>query len=748
MFRRIKIEEGWFTLFLVWAMIFTAGLAVVQTELINGLEIIPLLGTVALLAGLALAKSRFSDRTAHLFSFIYALFVLTYLIGLVLPGELPWRDRVFDILNRQITWLRKAFGEGSSRDGIIFVMHTSAVFWLLGYTAAWFTFRHDRVWRVVLPTGIVLLSVVYFYLGPKPLALYLGLYLLLSLLYVSQTHLVAHLKEWRLAAVRYERSINLTFLRASLIVGMLTLLAAWYLPALSASPTVSDAISDINQPWRSFQDDWTRLFSSLRSYGSPISDPYTDSLILGGPRTVGNNLVMDIYVDEKLPYVYWQAAVFDVYGPEGWDPAGGEQVLHYPEDGYLGVSPTLAREVITQTVINYRASSGVLYGAPDIVASDRQMLVTRQFDETGHEIINSVKSRYVLRQGDAYQIWSQYSAADAASLRQATVNYPASITDNYLSYPDSITPETRALAERLTAPYDNPFDKAVAVRDYLRANIVYNDQIPAPPDDVDPIHYTLFESREGYCNYYATAMAVMLRLQGIPARVAAGYAQGEWDDATSSYRVRASNAHTWVEVFFPGYGWIQFEPTASLPVGDRPESAAGGDNFASPSLPPNLDRQEFLPDDEFTEQDNSDFTPPDLSDQSSALLSRDWLLRAAIGAAVLMVAGGLVLLGGQLNQSVESDVHKSYLRLSSWGRFLDVQIRPAHTPYERANLLTTQVPEGRAPIRNLTQQFVAKTFSPNRQGDPNFDPRQEWKILRPLLLRKSISKWLARFRRR
>lgn len=733
-------------------MIFTAGLAVVQTELINGLEIIPVVGSVALMAGLLLAKSRFSDRTAHLFSLIYGLFVVAYFIGLVLPGSLPWRDRVLEMGSRQIIWLRKAFGEGSSRDGIIFVMHTSAVFWLLGYTASWFTFRYPRVWRVVLPTGVVLLSVVYFYLGPKPLALYLGFYLLLALLYVSQTHLVSHVKEWRMAAVRFERGINLSFLRASLIVGMFTLLVAWYLPALGASTSVSDAISNVNQPWRSFQDNWTRLFSSLRSYGSPTNDPYTDSLVLGGPRTVGNNLVMDIYVSKKLPYVYWQSTVYDVYGPRGWEMAQGEQVIHYPEDGYLDLPVVLERKVITQTVINYRASSGVLYGAPDIIASDKQMVVTRQFDETGHEVINGIKSRYVLRQGDTYHIDSQYSLADATSLRQATTNYPASITDNYLSYPDSITPETRALADSLTAPRDNPFDKAIAVRDYLRANITYNDQIPAPPDGVDPIHHTLFVSKEGYCTYYATAMAVMLRLEGIPARVAAGYAQGEWDDATSSYRVRASNAHTWVEVYFPGYGWIQFEPTASIPVVERPETPAGegGDNFASPSLADtSLDRESLLPDEDASnpERTNSPLDAPPPPPTGVLGLSRSALLRLAIGAALLMVAGGLVFLAGQMNARVESDVNKSYGRLGDWGRFLGVQIRPAHTPYERANLLTAQVPEGRAPIRNLTQQFVTKTFSPSREGDPDFNPRQEWKVLRPLLLRKSISNWFARFRR-
>ncbi len=751
--QRFRLDEGWSTLLLVWAMVFIAGTAVVQMELIEGLEIVPLIGTVAIVAGLALGKSRFSDRTAHLFSLVYGAFVYFYLLGLILPGELPWRERVFDIVARQVAWLRIAFGEGTGRDGLVFVMHTSAVFWLLGYTASWYTFRHARVWRAVLPTGLVLLSVVYYYFGPRPLVLYLGLYSLLALLYISQTHLVSREKEWRLFSVRYERGIRLTFLRASLFAGLLALLIAWYLPAMSASAAVNDAVSNVNQPWRRFQDTWTRLFSSLRTYGGAATDPYTESLILGGPRTVGDELVMDIYVAEKLPYVYWQAQVFDTY-EDGWRPARGEEAIHFPEDGFLDVPVLLARQTVTQTVINYRSSSGVIYGAPEVIGSSRQMLINREIDETGHELVYSTLSRYILRPGDAYDVVSSNSVADATALRAASTNYPAVITDNYLQLPGTISEETLDLATELTAAYDNPFDKAIAVRDWLRRNVVYNDQVPAPPQSVEPVHHLLFVSRQGYCNYYASAMAVMLRSQGIPSRVLGGYAQGEWDEASSSYRVRASNAHTWVEVYFPAYGWIQFEPTASIPVVERPETpGGGGDAFDSPENQPNpLDRESLLGEDALL--DNLDPAgQPIVSESEGASeplgtgLDPAVLLRAGIALVIVGIAAALAFAAGQLNARVEADVRRSYGRLGGWSRHLGIPVRPAHTPYERANLLTDAVPEGRVPIRNLTQEFVRQTFSPAHTEDPAFDTPGQWKQLRPLLLRKTLRHWIDRLRR-
>ena len=96
-----------------------------------------------------------------------------------------------------------------------------------------------------------------------------------------------------------------------------------------------------------------------------------------------------------------------------------------------------------------------------------------------------------------------------------------------------------------------PYDRAKAIETWLRSNIVYNETIPQPPADQDPVDWLLFDLREGYCNYYASAMIMMLRTLGIPARMAAGFAQGTWDAAQNAYTVQERDAHTWVEVFSP-----------------------------------------------------------------------------------------------------------------------------------------------------------------------------------------------------
>ena len=268
-----RLREGWPSLLLVWAMLLVASMAIMQADLIDGLHIVPIAATLALLAGWLLGKSVFSERTAHLFALFYGLFFVTWLVGTTLPYDGPWRERVLDLVGRQVEWVQKLIDGGTSRDGIIFVIQTTAVFWLLGYVAGWYTFRRTQVWRVVIPIGIVLLSVVYYYSGPKPLLVYLAIYTLLALVFVAITYLSGEERRWRNEAVRYDRAIQFDFLRAGLLAALLALLMAWSLPGLKASADVGEVLSGAGSPWRSFQDTWTRLFSSLRSYGAGRATP-------------------------------------------------------------------------------------------------------------------------------------------------------------------------------------------------------------------------------------------------------------------------------------------------------------------------------------------------------------------------------------------------------------------------------------------------------------------------------------------
>ncbi len=147
-----------------------------------------------------------------------------------------------------------------------------------------------------------------------------------------------------------------------------------------------------------------------------------------------------------------------------------------------------------------------------------------------------------------------------AQARSAGSVYPEEIRNTYLQLPHALDPRIPEFAKRITASAGNPFDKAVIMESYLRDNFAYTLNLAGKPGD-DPLAHFLFETRAGHCEYFASSMAIMLRTLGIPSREVNGFLPGEFNDVAGDYIVRASDAHSWVEAYFPGSGWITFDPT-------------------------------------------------------------------------------------------------------------------------------------------------------------------------------------------
>ncbi|HRF98953.1 MAG TPA: transglutaminase-like domain-containing protein, partial [Aggregatilineales bacterium] len=229
-----------------------------------------------------------------------------------------------------------------------------------------------------------------------------------------------------------------------------------------------------------------------------------------------------------------------------------------------------AREAINQTFIVKLNGSRLVYTAPQPYSVDlptrTDLFYTAPEGDPSREMSVSVmRPTQVLRPDSTYTATSFMSTATATQLRNAGTAYPEWVRGLYLYVSPSVTQRTIQLAQNiaLEAGATTPYDQAKAIEQYLRDNITYNESIPTPPSNQDPVDWVLFDYKEGYCNYYASAMIVMLRSIGIPARMAAGFAQGNFDVAQNAFVVTERDAHTWVEVYFPAYGWIEFEPTSA-----------------------------------------------------------------------------------------------------------------------------------------------------------------------------------------
>jgi transglutaminase-like putative cysteine protease len=163
------------------------------------------------------------------------------------------------------------------------------------------------------------------------------------------------------------------------------------------------------------------------------------------------------------------------------------------------------------------------------------------------------------RQITAYEVISNVAQPSPDQLRRASSQYPESVEKRFLQLPP-LDPRVAPLARQVTASASTPYDKARALERYLGTQFGYTLQLPSPVPD-DPIAFFLFTRKQGHCEYFASAMAVMLRSIGIPARIVNGFRTGEYNDVTGSYIIRARDAHSWVEAYFPGAGWMSFDPT-------------------------------------------------------------------------------------------------------------------------------------------------------------------------------------------
>ena len=180
-------------------------------------------------------------------------------------------------------------------------------------------------------------------------------------------------------------------------------------------------------------------------------------------------------------------------------------------------------------------------------------------DRTG-SLFNPTRNNSKIR----YEGTARMSLATPADLRAASTDFPPEIREDYLQLPPKIDPRIKKLAMDVTARQTNDYDRAAEIRRYLIGHYSYTLDLTGPTGrNPDPLGYFLFTSHAGHCEYFATAMTVMLRSIDVPARYVTGFLPGEYNDVGGDYIIRGSDAHAWVEVFFNGYGWITFDPTPS-----------------------------------------------------------------------------------------------------------------------------------------------------------------------------------------
>jgi transglutaminase-like putative cysteine protease len=522
--------------------------------------------------------------------------------------------------------------------------------------------------------------------------------------------------------------------------------AAFVLPSISID-RITQLVQDVFSP---DQDETSPVAESLglrilakpeSSFKSVATPGLARQHLIGSGPELSEQVVMWVYpsgynpvmasyqfpIGETLPAppgYYWRSYSYDGYTGHGWysttyqenDRQSSEPI--FLPDERLQSNGAFAHHrfaYLTEEVNN-------LYSPGELVFVDRpyQLAWRNPQDIFGARLASGEVA-----------VTAQVPDASEQELRQAGRDYPDWLSRRYLALPENLPERVRDLALDLTATQPTPYDQAVAIERFLRT-YPYTLDLPAPPTGRDVADYFLFDLQEGYCDYYATAMVVMARAAGLPARMAIGYATGQWHPMTGYFVVSEAEAHSWPEIYFPGHGWIAFEPTASLtPLIRSGEQKQGGNPTA---VPPPLPSRVVLPN--------------NLGNWSGYLL-----------AFVGLIAGLLLLVEYAdrwrlRHMPAQAAITLLYHRLGNHAQRLAVQPRFADTPAEFTNRLSSRLkaldPAGGDEYSDLPEEaiWLAEEYATARYSTHSPDRRKHLQIIqRWLKMRSQLRRvWLKSIR--
>jgi transglutaminase-like putative cysteine protease len=572
------LRPPWTALLLMAVMIGSLTFSLREANWVSGNSVYIIGLWLGALCGTALAVSRFRGRTALAYSLVLSLAAAGQIVGRVVPSldvvrslsfaDLIWAAhlRLATLFARLTGWGAAFIGGGTLTDTGLFVFLAMVIGWSASAWLAWCVARR-RALEGLLPLGFLLALNVHLSGQPtSPLWLFVaGAVLLMAYTAFTGSHL-----DWDGRRVDYPGDLGWAWGGSALVIAFVIVLVAGASPFVG-TPQGWQALSDLMRVTRlRTAETAERLFSGVNP---PPSDQPTvtaqtpDLNRIGSPLPQGQDTIMWVLVSDpappppeahpsmqNVPRHYWRSTIFATYTGAGWEPL---MFLEFPQAPSFPSSPPPGRYSLRQHFeIAVPHSETLLAVNMPVLASDGVSMYFARADDS---------ARLASTLSD-YDVTSWATDVTEAQLRVASTFYPSGILSAYLQLPASLPQRVRDLAARVAAGAPTPYDRALRLQTYLRTTYLYKLDTPPPPPGRDAVDYFLFEAPGGFCSYYASAMAVMLRAEGIPARVVTGYAMGEYDFTRGAYRVPADAAHAWVEVYFPGYGWVEFEPTPARNV--------------------------------------------------------------------------------------------------------------------------------------------------------------------------------------
>lgn len=536
--------------------------------------------------GTALGYTGFSQRLSRWISFLYMIVFLPLQWTLLIDQSASLEEQFLSVGGRLFLAYSDFFAQRPVEDPIFFITLITFGFWIIGASAGFQMVRKQNYLAAVIPSAVVLLVIQSYDNRVAGRIWIIAFFAFMALLLLGRLYHLNNKKSWRERRIFLSPDNNVDLTSIMTVAAALLIFVAWTPPASTAGlDSAIQTWNKVTRPWRDFTERMENAISALESpSGGVRGEFYGSELALGRGFPLSDSLMFrvqapDLPSDEKPPRYYWRGYTYDYFAQNQWYTTGSSVNDYSPADTVSVPLPLEAADPARFIFQTGELTFSLVYAPSQPIWLSRSGS-TRNLPAGGRNEIISWYAYPALRGGEVYQMDAVLSNPNTGQLREAGQYYPAWVAEKYLQLPEDFSPRIAELAAELTDEFDNSYDKATAITRYLRDNVAYVESLPQTPRNQDPLEWMLFENKQAYCVYYASAEILMLRSLGIPARLAVGFAEGERDG--NEYIVRKLDAHAWPEVYFPGLGWVEFEPTGSQPVLNRPFPPRDTDNLGTP----------------------------------------------------------------------------------------------------------------------------------------------------------------------
>ncbi len=745
-------------IFLFLAILFSAW-RLQSTSWTDGLEHVRNMALLGLLVGLVLGQSIFQKRSVTLLAIGYMLVLLTVqLLGMIKFGEEEtfFGDKLIILAGRLLLGLSEFTAGRPVKDPLFFVAILCIPYWFAALISGYQLTRYGNALAAVLPSGILMFVIFLNHYTTRDYSWIFGLYLFVALLLLGRQKYLRDRKAWRKQHVQVSAESGMDFNNTIMVSAAILILVAWLAPStLTFNAEAKSAWQAISNRIFSKNERLENIFAAAKQEPIPSNDFYRNELALGTEAIQSQAVAFLVHIPKtaiELPRLYWRGRVYDRFENGRWVTTEVKVANYELKNSSFKLPDTKNRIRMNFTFNTYIKGQTILYSAAQpLSVNHAAIIVYKKIPDVAFMDIMVVQASSKLEAGETYQAAALIANPTIPELRAAGSEYPAWISDRYLQLPENFSARIQALALDITAGQDNPYDKAAAITNYLRTEIQYTPAISFPKENIDPLEYFLFDVKQGFCNYYASSEVLMLRSIGIPARLAVGFAQGEVNLQNTFYTVRERDAHAWPEVYFPNFGWIEFEPTGNQNTLDRPEERKIVPTATPDPLGP-LGRKPIF---------QEDSTIPEAAGKTAEILTRAQIIQIVITIGIVLLLLIAFLLKRRfapntrtaqiLKNIVERNGWESPAWLNRWVRWTSLtpiersfqsintglqwmgKPQPVHvTPAERARTLMELIPSAAPAIETLLREHQSALFS-RREGNASLTRRAAWNVLYQIL---------------